>query len=605
MQLTQIRLKNFRGFSHTTSIAFESQTYLIGHNGSGKTSILLALTRMFGFHSKDRKIRPEDFHDEGGDPKKLWVEATFKFEANDTSIAPFLRQMCNDKEICIRLDAEMDEFDEIEQKLNYVLKHDDEDEPLDTFRVTKAEREHIVVHYIPAKRNPSELLANRAGSIIRRLLVAHDGNFDDAQANLSTVVKTLNESESLTDLSQILNAQWEGVSNSSLNVSLGVENSSVDTLLKHLTLNLSQEQSFLQFNQLGDGEQSFVFISWIAMFIRICNESIAGISSHFCQSKLKPPLLNIIALEEPENSLSPQHMGRVIEFISNPDEMVQSIVSTHSPNVMGRVDPSTVRHFRHSEGVTRISVITLPESTADEFKYIQEAIMQYPELYFAQFVVLGEGPSERIVLKALFEANGIRPDAESLSIVPLGGRHVNHLWKLLNDLNIPHATLLDFDLGKKGAGWQRITYINDQRIKLGLSRVLTENSFPNWDDEFIRHPEGQQKDWFDYLGDLGIFYSYPLDLDLSMLAQFKTYYRETKTATTPEKVYKKMFGREVVDDNYSDHFEHLPRYRALFINGSKPVEHLTALSNMTSESLSQYAPPELKNLVEYVKQRIV
>ena len=30
-------------------------------------------------------------------------------------------------------------------------------------------------------------------------------------------------------------------------------------------------------------------------------------------------------------------------------------------------------------------------------------------------------------------------------MVPLGGRHVNHFWRLVHDLAIPHLTLLDLN----------------------------------------------------------------------------------------------------------------------------------------------------------------
>jgi putative ATP-dependent endonuclease of OLD family len=61
----------------------------------------------------------------------------------------------------------------------------------------------------------------------------------------------------------------------------------------------------------------------------------------------------------------------------------------------------------------------------------------YPELYFARFVILGEGDSEQVVLPRLASALGLEVDPAFVAIVPLGGRHVNHFWKLLNDLHIP------------------------------------------------------------------------------------------------------------------------------------------------------------------------
>jgi len=54
-----------------------------------------------------------------------------------------------------------------------------------------------------------------------------------------------------------------------------------------------------------------------------------------------------------------------------------------------------------------------------------------------------------------------------VSFVPLGGRHVNHFWRLLNGLGIPYITLLDLDFGRPGGGWGRIKYALEQLLELG------------------------------------------------------------------------------------------------------------------------------------------
>src|SRR5260370_30861017 len=61
-------------------------TFLLGPNGSGKTVVLQALTRMFGFERSMRAIRRHDFHaDLAADPtvlateQRLWIEAHFEF----------------------------------------------------------------------------------------------------------------------------------------------------------------------------------------------------------------------------------------------------------------------------------------------------------------------------------------------------------------------------------------------------------------------------------------------------------------------------------------------------------------------------------------------
>ncbi len=98
----------------------------------------------------------------------------------------------------------------------------------------------------------------------------------------------------------------------------------------------------------------------------------------------------------------------------------------------------------------------MPEDDIQASTYVRLAVRSYPELYFARFVILAEGDSERVVLPRLAEARGVPLDPSFVPVVPLGGRYVSHFWRLLTDLGIPHATLLDFDLGRTHGGAKMI-----------------------------------------------------------------------------------------------------------------------------------------------------
>jgi len=64
MKIESVSLKGFRCFGlEGTTIAFEdSITALVGGNGSGKTAMLLALSRLFGVTPAQRTVRQRDFH---------------------------------------------------------------------------------------------------------------------------------------------------------------------------------------------------------------------------------------------------------------------------------------------------------------------------------------------------------------------------------------------------------------------------------------------------------------------------------------------------------------------------------------------------------------
>src|SRR5438045_4143114 len=83
MKLKTLRLSNFKCFAeYPTTLTFEDSTFLLGPNGSGKTSVLQALSRMFALDPNLRRVQKSDFHVDAYEQTAadtLWVEADFEF----------------------------------------------------------------------------------------------------------------------------------------------------------------------------------------------------------------------------------------------------------------------------------------------------------------------------------------------------------------------------------------------------------------------------------------------------------------------------------------------------------------------------------------------
>src|SRR4051794_4442305 len=93
MRICQLRLRNFQSFGvEPTSIDLEEITYVLGPNGSGKTAVLEALSRLFSPLVAQRRVRLEDFHvpfdrtasEVHAEQPTLWLEVDIEFpEAGD------------------------------------------------------------------------------------------------------------------------------------------------------------------------------------------------------------------------------------------------------------------------------------------------------------------------------------------------------------------------------------------------------------------------------------------------------------------------------------------------------------------------------------------
>ncbi len=96
MKLTSLVLSGFRCFDHGgQKISIENFTCFVGPNASGKTAALMALVRLFGEHSAQREITPEDFHLGAGEKltdkpqRKLTIECRLDFpELADAGTPP-------------------------------------------------------------------------------------------------------------------------------------------------------------------------------------------------------------------------------------------------------------------------------------------------------------------------------------------------------------------------------------------------------------------------------------------------------------------------------------------------------------------------------------
>ncbi|MFN6785787.1 ATP-dependent nuclease [Proteus mirabilis] len=369
-------------------------------------------------------------------------------------------------------------------------------------------------------------------------------------------------------------------------------------------------------DELSDGQSSLFHIAMTSATLDVETEILAQPESEdFLGADLFLPSLTILALEEPENNLAPYYLSRIISQISSLVHglRAQAVLSSHSPSILARIQPTQVRHFRLAteSNTTVVRQLTLPYEENEAAKYIQQAVRAYPELYFAKVVVLGEGASEEVILPAISEAMGIPIDKSFVAMVPLGGRHVNHMWRLLTDLQIPFLTLLDLDWGRHGGGWGRIKNAVAKLIEYGLdpSEIFGQNlnllGYQHNLAAFDNYPVSDWNNinqWVQWLRRHKVYFSSPLDIDYSMLKAFTSHYRVVPDESSNGPSMHGDPGNAVMGDEgypgfYADDVLNLRWYRYLFLGRGKPSTHIRVLGSIPPDQLAQNAPEELRALV--------
>lgn len=625
MKLNYIRLSNFQSFGEEpTTVTFEDITYLIGPNGAGKTAALQALCRLFAFDPSKRRILKSDFHvpfNETDIPeeRKLWIEVDFEFpelqdEKDNNAVPPNFSHMRLDTadgipRVRFRLNATLGIDGEIEENFVYVLDVDSDGEPLNSSKVSKSERNFIHIHYLPARRDPADHIAYSTNALLGRLLRAVQWTDErDSIKNLTDQISSqMASNPSIESLSKALDTTWKKLhkGNFFTDPKITFINSEIESLLRHMSVSFAPGHSehLVDYSRLSDGQKSMLYLSLVLSTQAIGRNVLNGQDLSFDPIKLKPPVFTLVAIEEPENSLSPHYLGRIVSalnvMISAND--AQAVIATHAPSMLRRVDPLRVRYLRLDENrKTKITTIQLPDNTDEAHKYVREAVQSFPEIYFSRLVVLGEGDSEEIVLPRIFQAKGIPVDESAISIAPLGGRHINHFWRLLEDLKIPYVTLLDLDTARYQGGWGRIKYANDQLKKFSPANALPENfEIPKWNSE-----KDKIRDYNNYLEELEIrdlFYSSPLDLDFAMIQAFPIQYK-TEHEKPNESIFNSVLGKSHFDSAQYSNDEQMAfsSYHQKFKLGSKPATHIEALSNITDSDFLAKMPESYKRLADRV-----
>ena len=667
MRLKKIFISGFKSISnqHPQTIELEKDlTTFIGHNGTGKSTVMEALNKLFSVDHSLRFLSINDFNssydckDEKN--KNLIIEAWFSFDKPKDSelvIPPLIEHLTIDKEdggilFRVRLEGSLtydsNPMGDIDEDIWVVNTSDMIVEDDNKQKLPAAIRNSIQVNYVPANRDPLLQLKYSSKAVLGRLLKAIEW-VEDSQKAIEEQAAHLNvltkSNPALNEIASAINASWASIYRGRYlsQASLNFPHANIDEILKLIQLQFNPDElgNTISVERLSDGQKSLVYFSLVKAMFDIDQKTrellSSGNKSNFNPDKMRLPIFSMISLEEPENHLSPHYLGRIIKLVKDyaKNELCQVIISSHSSSILSRVEPEHIRHFRldSDSKSTIVNALSLPDKTDDLSKFVKEAVKAYPEIYFSKLVIFGEGDSEEIVIPKVLELYSTEVD--------LGGRHVNHFWRLLRTLQIPFITLLDFDIDRSGGGFGRIKYAIEQLVSFGDSgsKYISDkiiSKIPRWNSETdpttfsIRYTDGAEKNIVRELEKCNVYFSSPLDIDYAMIEAFPDVFCEKDVvygergpsaikfdvAEDLDELIKAVLKkgnsgvRYAFSENYMKYFLWY-RYRFLS-NKSKPASHVRMFTKIeelySPDEIRDKLPPELikvaKKTIKLLKEVI-
>lgn len=175
--------------------------------------------------------------------------------------------------------------------------------------------------------------------------------------------------------------------------------------------------------------------------------------------------LYLMLIEEPEAHLHAQvqqvFTKKAYKVLRNHQQlqdnshfMTQMVISTHSSHIAHEIDFTNLRYFRRepltsNKKIPSASVVNM-STTFGEKKNTSKFASRYLktthcDLFFADAVILVEGPAERMLIPHFICDHYPDLDKSYISLLEIGGSHAHRLKLLIDALGIPTLVITDLD----------------------------------------------------------------------------------------------------------------------------------------------------------------
>lgn len=457
MYLKSIKIENFRKIKEAECFFKSGLNLIIGPNDSGKTAIIdairLSLRQIVDDYSR---ITQEDFNE---DAQEINIDLVFSFEdcTKENDLTLFAEYLSFNKN------------DEPELKIWYSIGKNEDDIKFPNFKVGPTKevavdmearcKENLKVVYLRPLRDAEADLKARQGSRISKILNKHE----DIAKNSKELVRYLEEFKKSTEtffdsgkgkaikdeITRLLKA-FDEQAHIQKNIKLG-PTEKLDCLKTLEKLSLYYDDGLLR---PGLGTLNMIFIAAELLHLNI---------------QAAPKLLLI---EEVEAHLHPQRQLKIIKALQEESEKgIQMILTTHSPNLASVIEVERL-NICYDGGFYSLDIGKT--SLADkDYSYLARFLdVTKANLFFAQGVILVEGPTEQLLIPEFARIIGLDLNNFGISLISvnnLGFDHFVNIFKRKEEPynKIPVAVITDADRKNSNGIKEYISKFKDDSNKIG------------------------------------------------------------------------------------------------------------------------------------------
>lgn len=518
MQILGIIIHNFRSISHCT-FTLGDYSIMVGANNSGKSNAMDALRI---FYEKGLKYeRNRDFPKFHTEDDESWIEIEFTLSDDEyESLKDEWRQPHNRLKVRKYLQTQEKGADG-KTKLGIFAYSQNNQISAEHFYGAKNVQQGKLgsIIYIPAVSKLDEhtrltgpsALRELLNDILKKLLKSSNAfskltsEFETFSDNIKAE-KTEDE-KSLTGLEHDITEsikEWD--TEFKLDINPVSENDIVKNLLSYKIIDKALDER-LEAEQFGQGFQRHLIFTLVQTAAKYAPANASGEKKEF------KPDMTFLLFEEPEVFLHPMQQNilcRSLKTIGR-QKGQQVFASSHSPHfvsqnsddipsiirlcrddnktLVGQIGTSELKTiFSENQQINEIFQDTRYKSEIDDLKEEMEVVKYFlwlnPErcgMFFAKYVLLVEGPTERVLLNYLIETEHLSAPNGGLFILDcLGKFNIHRFMNILGPLKIKHSVLFDGD-NQKSVHDKVNKLIEDSKNK----HTLKIDSFQNDIESFL------------------------------------------------------------------------------------------------------------------------
>lgn len=474
MFIQKVSILGFRNFANC-EIAFAEKSLIIGSNDIGKTNLIAGLRRLLDRSLSELDIEPceSDFHIDwkGTIADKAKILIQFAEVTEDAVLASFPGKISAKKDLFLCYEAERKDLsfrilaghsEKHLEELNsrYYLKHlcmKVVDSRRDLAKFIQSEKKYLL-KVAQESRTPQEEKDDK--ETLQKLTTAL-GGVNKLVGELNYVAKATGE----------VNAELKSLAHHNSAYSVQLNSTAVDVPQFVERLELAGKTNGASVSLGGDGRNNQILLAlWKAKTAREFDHDNEVV---------------IYCIEEPEAHLHPHQQRKLASYLTGALKG-QTVVTTHSPQIVSGYSPDNIIRLRRDQGATRAASNGCSKCISDAWDKMGYRMSILPaEAFFASAVLLVEGPSELLFYRELAKRLEIDLDYYNLSILSVDGVAFEVYAQILNAMEIPFALRTDNDVSDISIGPKDAK--KTLRQLAGINRCLSlvgEKALPHRDSPY-------------------------------------------------------------------------------------------------------------------------